>query len=713
MTFINPAILWALTAVSIPIIIHIFNLKKTKKIEISTLMFLKEIQQSKYKKIKLKQLLILLCRIAFVILLVMMFAKPFYNGYLGGSEKARSSVLIILDDSFSMQARETSGNNFENAKAKINELLGVLDKDDEVFFTTVSGINRQDKSFLFKDINTLKDKVANLKTSDVTRSFDEVLFYSNEILMQASNIYKEVYIFTDGQKSFVENTGILNDGLKTGETTKLNIILIGSRTANNISIDTVNAVTKIFEKNKPARLKVAVKNHNNFNAVNKNIVLNYGSYKDEKAIDIPANSTVDVEFLVTPGKTGFAGGSIELIQNEISDDEISGDNKQYFSFYIPDEVKLLLVSGVQSDADYIKLALSSSEEMLKDSLGNKSRYFNIKQVSAEGLLSENLTAYNSVVIINKSRFTGDESQKIKSHIENGGGVIIYPGNASSPESFNETLFRELDIPAVNGRFGSGSEIYKFDKIDFAHPVFEGIFKPGTGGKNITIESPEIKSGLNLTKGNNSVSLVTMNNEKDFLVEYKKGKGRLLVFAVSPDMVNSDYPVKNLFSPITVRSILYLANINGVKPAVTGRDYFIDVNSITSLQDSLKITASADAKYDYYIVPGPPGGIINPGGKAILTSNYSIIQNGKEIYNFAANFNRGESQTAKFDSKELETYLLESKKLESNIIKPAETISASISELRTGKDLWQYFLFAALIFLIIEYILARTVIKPNQ
>lgn len=711
MTFINPAILWALTAVSIPIIIHIFNLKKTKKIEISTLMFLKEIQQSKYKKIKLKQLLILLCRIAFVILLVMMFAKPFYNGYLGGSEKARSSILIILDDSFSMLARETSGNNFENAKAKINELLGVLDKD-EVFFTTVSQVNRQEKNFLYKDLNAIRDTLSVLKTSDVTRSMDEVLFYSNEILKSAANTYKEVYIFTDGQKSFAENSGSFYEGLKTDETTKLNIVLIGSRSANNISIDTVNTVTKIFEKNKPVKLKTSVTNHNNFNAVNKNVVLNFGSFKDEKAIDIPANSTVDVEFLVTPGKTGFAGGSIELVQNEIADDEISGDNKMYFSFNTPSEISLLIVSGTQSDADYIKLALASSEEMLKDSLGNKSRYFNIKQVSAEGLLPENFASYNSVVIVNKSRFTPEESQKLKSHIENGGGVIIYPGSVTTPESFNEQLFKELDIPLVNGRFGNGNEVYKFDKIDYAHPVFEGMFKPGTNGKNIITDSPEIKSGLSLTKGNNSVSLITLNNQRDFIIEYSKGKGKLIVFAVSPDMLSSDYPLKNLFSPITVRSILYLANINSIKPALTGKDYFIDLNTITVSPDTLKISASADGMYDYSIALLSPGGIINPGKKTMITSNYSITQYGKEIYRFPANFNKIESQTTRFDS-DLEAYLEKTRKLEANIIKPQETISASILELRTGKDLWQYFLFAALIFIIIEYFLSRSLTKTKS
>jgi hypothetical protein len=103
MTFINPAILWGLFAISIPILIHIFNLKKTRKIEFSTLMFLKEIQETKQKRIKLKQLLILLqdCVHNFI---VMAFAGPFTRGFVLISDKSPVTVLILFDDSFSMNS---------------------------------------------------------------------------------------------------------------------------------------------------------------------------------------------------------------------------------------------------------------------------------------------------------------------------------------------------------------------------------------------------------------------------------------------------------------------------------------------------------------------------------------------------------------------------------------------------------------------------------
>src|SRR5205814_2573550 len=112
-----------------------------------------------------------------------------------------------------------------------------------------------------------------------------------------------------------------------------------------------------------------------------------------------------------------------------------------------------------------------------------------------------------------------------------------------------------------------------------HPVFEGIFKQPAIQNNISKESPDIKYGLNLTTDKNSISLITLNNEKNFLVEYSRGKGKVLLFAVSPDMKNSDFPAKSIFSPITVRSILYLSNTNTIKTAITGKDYFLGLSSI--------------------------------------------------------------------------------------------------------------------------------------
>jgi hypothetical protein len=715
MTFLNPAILWGLLAVSIPIIIHIFNLKRTKKIEFSTLMFLKEIQQSKYKKIKLKQLLILLCRIAFIIFLVLMFSRPFEKGYLfSANSKIRSSVLLVLDDSFSMLSRETGGSDFDAAKGKLTETLNLFDENDEIYFSTVSNINSQNKSFIFTDINTLRDSIKNTKVSDVTRNINTVIYFSNKILESSSNPNKEIFLFTDGQKSFLSGNAPITTDVKLAENTKLNIILSGSRKGNNLSIDTVDVVTKIFEKNKPVKIKCTVTNHNVFNVANKSVIFTSSPkpYRDEKVIDIPANSSVEVEFSVVPGASGFISGNVELQQKEISDDEIPNDNKQFFTFYAPPKVKVLMASESSTDLSYLKLALSASEEMMKDSTGSKAVFYDIDQITGSDLIRKELTNYNCIIVVNKASFTSDEANKINDYINNGGGVIIYPGVNTQLENYNNTFLRIIDVPNINSKFSAteSNPSYKFENIDLSHPIFDGIFTQKLDAKeSILKDSPEIKSGFDLQAGKNSEPIITLNANKNFLVEYSRGKGKLLLFAVPPDLNGSNYPAKSIFSPITVRSILYLSPVNTIKPAISGKDYFLDFSGFGKLDtSSISVSLQSNNSPIGNLKLDDKNSLVNLKGFLNSNSNYKLTQKSETVFEFPSNFEKSESLLDKYTSIEITSLLKEKLQANVNVISPENTLSASILALRTGKEMWQYFLLFALLFLLIEYFIARTI-----
>lgn len=707
MTFLNPLLLWGLAAVSIPILIHIFNLKRTKKIEFSTLMFLKEIQQSKYKKIKLKQLLILLCRIAFIIFLVMMFAKPFDSGFLGTpGEKAKSSVLIILDDSFSMQSRDKSGNDFESGKKKVTEIIDALGTNDELFFTTVSGLNAARSTVPYKEFSLIKDTLSQLKTSEVNRDINEVLYYAESILNSASNTHKEIYLVTDGQLSFLKKDLIPQSGFKGKDNLHFSVILTGSRDANNISLDTVNVVSKIFEKARPVKIKAKLNNHNNFNSVNKSVIISYGNHKEEKVLDIPANTTVETEFMIKPEAAGFSSGSIELVQNDIADDEISGDNRQYFSFYIPEKVNVLLASGSQMDAEYVKLVLTTSAQISAST--EISTLFNIREINASDISREDLGSYNSVVIINKPSFSAGEVDKLKEYIDAGGGAVIYPGALSDISNYNNTLMKELDLPYIGGKYYSETPV-KFEKIDYDHPVFEGIFRRESDKNNPGIESPELISGFSLSGGKNALSIVTLTNGTNFMEEYSRGKGKLIMFASAPDMSAGNFPVKNLFSPVTIRSILYTSNINGIRPAIAGKDYYAELNRYEMKSDTLLIS-SAGENVPEFIVTNEQTQLLNLGSTLNNTGIYSVINSGRDILRVPVNFNALESQTGRMKPGNIEVLFNDTYALNANVVSPEEVLTAAVIDLRTGKDLWQYFLILAVIFLIIEYLLSRSIMR---
>jgi hypothetical protein len=76
MNFVYPSFLWALTALSIPIIIHLFNFRKTTRIYFSSNRFLRQVQEATTAKRRLKHYLILFSRLLFLLFLVLAFAQP-------------------------------------------------------------------------------------------------------------------------------------------------------------------------------------------------------------------------------------------------------------------------------------------------------------------------------------------------------------------------------------------------------------------------------------------------------------------------------------------------------------------------------------------------------------------------------------------------------------------------------------------------------------
>lgn len=133
MIFLNPAVLFGLLTATIPVLIHFFNLRKLKRIEFSTLVFLKELQKNKIRKIKLKQWLLLALRVFLILFLVTAFARPTLKGTaIGGTTSAaKTTAVFILDNTPSMSIVDVKGSYFNQAKAVQRLLLSQLQEGDD------------------------------------------------------------------------------------------------------------------------------------------------------------------------------------------------------------------------------------------------------------------------------------------------------------------------------------------------------------------------------------------------------------------------------------------------------------------------------------------------------------------------------------------------------------------------------------------------------
>src|SRR5260221_12424975 len=104
MLFLKPLVLLGMAAAAIPLILHLLNLRKLRTIHFSTLTFLKELQQTRIRRLKLRQLLLLLIRTLLIVFIILPFARPAFPGQIfrGFGSHAYSTLAFILDDSFSI-----------------------------------------------------------------------------------------------------------------------------------------------------------------------------------------------------------------------------------------------------------------------------------------------------------------------------------------------------------------------------------------------------------------------------------------------------------------------------------------------------------------------------------------------------------------------------------------------------------------------------------
>ena len=421
MEFLNPAFLFGLAAASIPVIIHLLNLKKLQKIEFSTLAFLKELQKSKLRKIKIKQWLLLALRVLIILLVVMAFSRPTLKGVaIGGTTSAaKTSVVFIIDNTISMSAVDEKGSLLNQAKTAALKLANLLQQGDDASIIFVSDEN-PDNIFNTSNIEELKKKIEQIKKSDKRGDFQKAILIAGDILKESNNFNKEIYILSDFQKNMmIDFQSLKNIESLFTENVRLYTINYSGKIFSNLSIDKIESNTQIFEKDKPVTFSVQLTNHSNNNAENNvvSIFIN-GERNAQKSFSVESGKSIKIDIESTIKNTGFVE-----VQARLEDDDINSDNNRYLNIYVPDKIPVIIFSDEISDAKFISLALEASDGGI----------LKIDEASLNQIQSYDLKKYSSVILIG----TPVESslQRLKQYAENGGGILIFPSSKEDINSF--------------------------------------------------------------------------------------------------------------------------------------------------------------------------------------------------------------------------------------------------------------------------------------
>ncbi|MDI6803665.1 MAG: BatA domain-containing protein [Bacteroidota bacterium] len=697
MTFLNPLVLFGLIGAAIPLIIHLLNLRKLRTIEFSTLTFLKELQQTKIRRLKLKQILLLIIRTLMVILIVLAFSRPALRGTILGGIGAHSlsTVLIILDDSFSMMPQDEEGELFKQSKESALKILDLMKEGDEIYIIKLS--NPESGELVpSNDIAMVKTAIRESQISQIRNPIEPALRLASKILSKSKNANKEIYIISDFQKTLFEHPDkLLNQTASLfDEDTKFFLIEVGKKEIQNVGIDSIIVLTKIFEKNKPVNLTAVIKNYGSIEL--KNVVASLyfdGVRVAQSSLDLGGMGTATANFSAVPKRTGFLKGYVEL-----ETDALEFDNRRFFTINVPEKISITFISN-PDESRFVKLALTATATEYSNLL------FEINEFLPSRFPVVDLKKTDVLVISNFTNISQSDVQRIKLFVEQRKGLILFAPENAQLQNFNG-LLSALNIPLVES---IGTANFTFKELDFDHPIFDGMFTKDKKEKERRLDSPEIYTFAKRPTGREGHSIISMSNGNPFLTEHKFGNGTVILYSISPKLSWSNFPLKGIFAPIIYRSVHYTAaNEKLGESVIVGKEISIKLSGNKTASVKWKLIAP-DASEEIISTLQKTGGgsDVLHLGKLIKSGIYELTPGASTEALLAVNVDKAESDLRKIPKEEMSGYFQRYNIQESNIVSITtnEKIQETVLATRFGVELWKYAVIFVLFLALLEMFIA--------
>ena len=584
MQFKYPELLYALFLLVIPIIVHLFQLRKFQKEEFTNVKFLQRVILQTRKSSQLKKWLTLLSRLLLMACLITAFAQPFFTAN-DNATKPQETV-IYLDNSFSMQAKGQKG---ELLKRAIQELLETLPEDE--VFTLLTNTDRLKNTTLRESRNEIQEITYDAQSISV-----------NTALIRAKNEFSKT---KDVVKNFVAISDFqINDDpfQQTPEEISVNFVQLSPVNKDNLSVDSVYVKDRGINS---ITLATKISSTGSLSGTLPVALYDGNTLLAKTSVQLEENSTSETVFNIQNPES--INGNIR-----VEDTGLQYDNILYFSINKPDPIKVIAISDV--DDSYLKKLYKSPEFELITSTTAQLDYNQLNNANCI-ILNEVLQLPNGLAtILNKITAAN-------------GTVIIVPAQEANINSYN-SLFNQLELSPF-------SELKTQEKlitsIVFAHPIYEGVFD-----KRIdNFQYPKVQSYFTTSATANKV--LGYQDNSSFLEQ----TGNVYRFTAALNSQNSNFKNAPLIVP-TFYNIAKQSLKGGTLYYTINNAINLDVNVALPQDDILKIE-SENGSFIPLQQNFNSKVQITTNELPQLANNYVVKNENQELLKLSYNYNRDESE----------------------------------------------------------------------
>ena len=528
MQFKHPELLWAFFLLLIPIIIHLFQLRRFRKTPFTNVKFLKKVVSESRRSQFLKKWLLLLTRMSLLTALIFAFAQPFFASKTALSDK---QTVIYLDDSFSMQAKSDGTTLMENA---IQSLIKSIPQNQKFTLFT------NEKVFRKVTLPEVQNDLLALVPSPKQLDLNEIYSKGNTFFEEDRELIKHIIIISDFQERMAS--------ADIDSLTKLtsHFVKLTPEINSNISIDSVYIDLQDSDN---IELKAVI---SRFGATDNTPVslFNENQLIAKSSAVFGESEATTVQFTVP--KNERINGKLE-----ISDVGLVYDNQLFFTIDANEKIKVMAIGD--ADVDYLKRIYTNDAFEFNAIATNKLNYSDLEK--------QNLIILNELQSIPTAL-----GNTLKSFTNQGGGLIIVPSDNMDINTYN-LLTSNYFSTSFRQEVASKKAI---SKISFSHPLYRNVFE-----KNVTnYQFPEVNHYYNIRT--NASSALTFPDNSPFLV----GDNNIYLFTASLSTENSNFKNSPLIVPTFYQigtSSLKLAPLYSILGEVVNIDMAVSLSDDTILK----------------------------------------------------------------------------------------------------------------------------------
>jgi hypothetical protein len=424
----------ALSAVAIPIVIHLLLRQQPKTVIFPALVLLKPRQVQTIRRLKLRHWLLLFLRAALLAVLGLALARPtLRSSMLSIDQEAPLAAVMIVDDSPSMGLIERGDTRLTRAKSLAEEASQRLPEGSQIaVFTSSDNGGRS-----LAPISVARQQLDRLEPSNEQGSLADALTAGLQTLIESTLPRREVYIFTDGYRHAWNISGDSRLTLlweKVGSDINVFVINVRAEQAQNVSIESARPAGGSVAPQ--AEIAIDVQLRSSGEETDNIVRLSMdGEARSEKPVRVPAGQGIKVPFQISGLAEGFHQGDVRLATS----DGLAIDDVRYFSIDVRSSPRVLIVSDTPSDAIYFRKAI---EPVSPSPEGSRS----LTEIRTRDWEKTDLSSVDVVALLNVGQLDQKGWSKLIEFIARGGGVFVAVGASALTDSYNATMPQEI-LPA--------------------------------------------------------------------------------------------------------------------------------------------------------------------------------------------------------------------------------------------------------------------------